>query len=258
MIFMQNQGCEGPCADYYQAKQQHSNLKTRYLLALWSQWVKFLVSSPAKTHQLSKRVTEQATWRLAGSVCTYMHFQYTKDKISRYQNLAQDLRLIYQIIISRPISLFRFSISLTTLFFPTKQDWMGKKRGQEKKQRNENKPLLNLPEATNSFHIKILLTIIHAKTCFDAHSTEEPTHLVLAFGFSKKLLYSIHGLLEALTLVNLYHFLFVRVIRLQLLHFDPSTRNQKKVSYILQTATFSTIPLLETHRYTSFLQSNWW
>ena len=39
------------CADYYQAKQQHSNLKTRYVLALWSRWVKFLVSSPEKTHQ---------------------------------------------------------------------------------------------------------------------------------------------------------------------------------------------------------------
>lgn len=87
---------------------------------------------------------------------------------------------------------------------------------------------------------------------------KEPTHLVLAFGFSKKLLYSIHGLLEALTLVNLYHFLFVRVIRLQLLHFDPSTRTKKKkkISYIPQTATFSTIALLETHRYTFFLQSN--
>lgn len=57
---------------------------------------------------------------------------------------------------------------------------------------------------------------------------KELTHLVLAFGFSKKLLYSIHSLLEALTLINLYHFLFVRVIRLQLLHFDPSTRNKQK------------------------------
>jgi len=59
------------------------------------------------------------------------------------------------------------------------------------------------------------------------------THLVLAFGFSKKLLHSIHGLLEALTLVNLYHFLFVQVIRLQLLHFDPSTWNQRKKKSVI-------------------------
>lgn len=51
MIFMQNQGCEGPRADYYQVKQQRSNLKTTCLLDLCSWWVKFLVSSPAKTHQ---------------------------------------------------------------------------------------------------------------------------------------------------------------------------------------------------------------
>ena len=126
--FMQNQGCEGPCADYYQAKPQHSNLKTRYLLALWSWWVKFLVSSPVKVHQF-KRVTEQATWRLAGIVCAYMHFQYTKDKISRYQILAQDLRLIYQIIISRSISFFSFSISLTTFFSPCKIESGRKDRG---------------------------------------------------------------------------------------------------------------------------------
>lgn len=92
---------------------------------------------------------------------------------------------------------------------------------------NENKPFLNLPEAINSFHTKMHLSSIHAKTCFVALGKKEPTHLVLAFGFSKKLLYSIHSLLEALTLVNLYHFLFVRVIRLQLLHFDPGTRNKQ-------------------------------
>lgn len=54
MIFMQNEGSEGPCADYYQVKQQHNNLRTTYLLDLWSRWVKFLVSSPAKTHQFKK------------------------------------------------------------------------------------------------------------------------------------------------------------------------------------------------------------
>lgn len=34
IIFMQNQGCEGPCADYYQVKQQLSNLKTAYVRLL--------------------------------------------------------------------------------------------------------------------------------------------------------------------------------------------------------------------------------
>lgn len=161
-------------------------------------------------------------------MCTYVHFQYTKDKISRHQILAQDLRLIYQIIISRSIRLFSFSISLTLFSHQTRLNREEERIGEKnKKQRNVNESLLNLPEATNSFQIKMHLTIIHAKTCFDAHSKKEPTHLVLAFGFSKKLLYSIHSLLEALTLVNLYHFLFVRVIRLQLLHFDPSTRNKQ-------------------------------
>lgn len=177
MIFMQNEGCEGPCADYYQAKQQHSNLKTRYLLALWSQWVKILVSCPAKTHQFNKRVTEQATWRFAGSACTHMHFQYSKDKISRYQILAQDLRLIYQIIINRSISLFSFSISLTTLFSPpNKTEWGRREDGVGGREGKGMKATLpNLPEATNSFHTKIHLTIIHAKTCFDAHSKKR-TH----------------------------------------------------------------------------------
>lgn len=150
---------------------------------------------------------------------------------------------------------------------------MGKNRGLEinpKNQRKENPILLNLPEATNSFHITRHLIIIHAKTCFNAHSEKEPTHLVLAFGFSKKLLYSIHSLLEALTLVNLYHFLFVRVIRLQLLHFDPSTWNKKKKLVIFSkpqlsksscfeehTVTLSSPALLMTTAQTHFLSRNW-
>lgn len=69
------------------------------------------------------------------------------------------------------------------------------------------------------------------------------THLVLAFGFSKKLLHGIHGLLEALTLVNLYHFFFVQVIRLQLFHLDPSTWKKKiKKSVIFSNSSFLNHP----------------
>lgn len=165
----------------------------------------------------------------------HLHFQYTKDKISRYQILAQNLRLIYQIII-RSISLFSFFISLTPPFSPQNKIEWGRREDSNNKQKTHKGTKITSPpsqEASDSFHIKMHLTITHAKTCFDAHSKKETTHLVLAFGFPKKLLYSIHGLLEALTLVNLYHFLLVSVIRLQLLHFDPSTRNQKKKKLVI-------------------------
>lgn len=115
-----------------------------------------------------------------------------------------------------------------------------------------------LQEASNFFHIKMHLTITHAKICFDAHSKMETTHLVLAFGFPQKLLYSIHSLLEALTLVNLYHFLLVSVIRLQLLHFDPSTRNKQTKRQLY----FPNSNFLNHHTfrngYIFCLQSNWW
>lgn len=62
-----------PHADYYQANQQHGNMKTR-LLFPWSRWLKFLVSSPVKTLTLSHWVTEQDIWRLTGSAYTRMHF----------------------------------------------------------------------------------------------------------------------------------------------------------------------------------------
>lgn len=182
--------------------------------------MKFLVSSSAKTHQFKPAHNRTGHLKTCQD-CVY--FNILKTRLPD----TELLRLIYKIIKADQLaSSVSSSFSNPIITFPHQTRLNGEEErtgntSQKPKEENQNPP--QLARGTNSFHVTRHVIIIHAKTCFDAHSEKEPTHLVLAFGFSKKLLYSIHSLLEALTLVNLYHFLFVRVIRLQLLHFDPST-----------------------------------
>lgn len=87
------------------------------------------------------------------------------------------------------------------------------------------------------------------------------THLVLAFAFLEELFHSIHSLLEPLAFINFYHFLFVGMVRLQLLHFDPSTVRRyqnsicqaKKISITPRKKLYSAQPSQQAKSWAPFV-----
>lgn len=75
-------------------------------------------------------------------------------------------------------------------------------------------------------HVIFNLLVTMQKTTSPESAQSEnrgASHLVLPFGSPEELLHSVHSLLESLPLVDLYHFLLMCMIRLELFHFDPGT-----------------------------------